>query len=86
MKHLDEIVRELCWNSSLDDATNYLVADRDLEIEYSDIEKVNSVIGKFIDLVYHESLFEIRPDDMNGFVDRLEEVVWQKYNTELKSL
>lgn len=85
MKHLDEIVRELCWNPEMDDLFNYLIADRSLEIDEDDVYKVKSVIGDFIDSAYFPNPWQ-NDSNMNEFVDNLEVTVWRKFNTELNAL
>ena len=86
MKHLEEIVRELCWNPTMDDLFNYLVNDRSLEIDEEDVYKVKSVIGDFIDLAYYPNPYEDDTITMNDFVDSLEEMVWEKYKLQLEIL
>ena len=86
MKHLDEIVRELCWNPSMDDLFHYLISDRNLKIEEDDVYKVHSIIGEFIDVAYSLNPYENKNIVMNDFVDSLEESVWRKYKLELNLL
>jgi hypothetical protein len=86
MKYLSEIVRELCWNPSMDDLFHYLIEDRNLEIEEDDVYKVHSIIGDFIDLAYFPNPYENDDIVMNDFVDSLEESVWRKYKLELETL
>jgi hypothetical protein len=86
MKHLEEIVRELCWNSDIDQAYDYLVNDRSLEIPYEDIKDIRYVIGNFIDLAYYPNPYHDKSINMNDFVDGLEEMVWDNYKEELNEL
>ena len=86
MKYLPEIVRELCWNPSMDDLFHYLISDRNLKIEEDDVYKVHSIIGDFIDVTYSLNPYENKNIVMNDFVDSLEESVWRKYKLELNLL
>jgi hypothetical protein len=86
MNHLEEIVRELCWNSDIDQAYDYLVNDRSLEISYEDVKEIHYVIGDFISLAYHPNPYQDKSINMNDFVDALEEMVWDDYKDELNEL
>ena len=86
MKNLKEIVRELCWNPELQDAFEYLVNDRKLEISIEEIELVHSKISDYIDLAYFPNPYENRSINMNDFVDQLEEMVWENYENQLQEL
>lgn len=86
MKHLEEIVRELCWNPSVSDAHNYLVNDRDLDVSEEEIKVVHNIIGLLISEAYWDNPYNDREVNMNDFVDGLEEMVWERYEYELKNL
>jgi hypothetical protein len=86
MENLEEIVRELCWDSSSDDAYDYLVNDRSLKIPFENIKEVKEVIGDFISLAYHPNPYQDKSINMNDFVDALEEMVWNDYKDELNEL
>ena len=86
MEYLSEIVRELSWNSGSDQAYDYLVKDRNLEISYEDIEDVENIIDAFISELYQCDPYNNKSIDMNSFVDSVEEKIWQKFETELSSL
>jgi hypothetical protein len=86
MKHLSEIVRELCWNSGIDQSYDYLVTDRNLEISYEDIQDVERLIDPYITELYSCDPYNNKGIDMNSFVDSVEEKVWEKFKIELSSL
>ena len=86
MEYLSEIVRELSWNSGSDQAYDYLVIDRNLQISYEDIEDVESIIDPYITELYSCDPYNNKSIDMNSFVDSVEEKVWEKFETELSSL
>ena len=86
MKHLREIVRELCWNSGIHQTYDYLVNDRNLNISKSEIEQIENLIGDFVSMAYYPSPYENSFINMNDFVDEVEEMVWDKYQTELDLL
>lgn len=86
MKHLEEIVRELCWNCCTDEAYDYLVNDRSLDISIEDIVQVKEVIGDTIELAYYPNPYNDKSINMNDFVDGLEEMVWSDYEYELNEL
>jgi hypothetical protein len=86
MKHLEEIVRELCWNSSIGEAYNYLANDRQLEVSEEDISYINNIIGLLISEAYFDNPFNDRGVNMNDWVDGLEEIVWDNYSVQLKNI
>ena len=86
MKYLDEIVRELSWNSGSDQAFDYLVTDRNYEISYEDIQKVENIIDPYITELYSCDPYNNKEIDMNSFVDNVEEKVWRKYKLELETI